>query len=68
MSKLTEHDISMETKRTYVYPSGDTYIIENPKTLYISESGGHRVVDTTTAHIIRGEWVAIQIPKEGLSF
>jgi len=61
-------DISMETQRSYVYPNGEKYTIKFPKELFIRNTGGHRVVDGTTAHIIRSGWIAITIPKECLVF
>lgn len=61
-------DISMEEYRTYVYANGDTYTIQNPKQLYIRDSGGHRVVDDKEAHIIASGWKSIRIPKENLRF
>ena len=57
-----------ESYRTYHYPNGESYTINNPVQLYILEDGGHRVTDGTQAHVIRRGWVAITVPQEALAF
>lgn len=39
-------DISSEEYRVYTYGDGQKYKISAPKTLFITESGSHRVVDS----------------------
>lgn len=57
---MKKYDISKEDYRSYVYPNGDTYVISYPKTLYIAESGGHRVVDSKgEVHCPVQPWLAI---------
>lgn len=54
-------DISVEFFRTYVYDKGATYTITNPKTLFITDTGSHRVVDKSgLTHYPRNDWVGLQ--------
>jgi hypothetical protein len=57
MKKL---DISVEKWREYVFEDGFTYKVIEPETLYIAESGSHRVVDRKgIGHHVSG-WRAIR--------
>ncbi|QIW87733.1 hypothetical protein Ab1vBOLIVR5_gp85c [Agrobacterium phage OLIVR5] len=58
--------ISSEIKRTYVYPDGKEYTIVQPVTLYISDSGGHRVTDRDGfVHAPTRGWIAIKwVPSD----
>jgi hypothetical protein len=40
---LQFEDISAETTREYTFPTGRKLVIEKPKMLNVSASGGHRV-------------------------
>lgn len=57
---MNDLDITSETNRTYHYPNGDTFTIEAPYKLFVTESGSHRVVaqDGRTYRPERG-WLAI---------
>lgn len=57
MSRIAEEDarptaeghtiveIDSELYRTYTYKDGSKFRINDPKTLYITENGSHRIVD-----------------------
>lgn len=46
-----------EKRRTYVFPFGDTVVIEEPRMLVISENG-HRIFDATgISHYIPMGWI-----------
>lgn len=50
-------DISGEVYRTYVFPSLEV-TIHSPTHLNVSESGGHRILDSNgTSHYIPNGWV-----------
>lgn len=38
-------DISSENLREYIYPDGRTFRVEEPRQLFITDSGSHRIVD-----------------------
>lgn len=66
-----EIDISSEAQRTYHYPSGATFTIEDPAKVYIivDDAGGvtHRVIsnDGQTYRPERG-WIGISwLPRDG---
>lgn len=42
-TNLTFSDISSETKREYTFPNGMTFVVNEPKFLNVSKSGGHRI-------------------------
>lgn len=53
---MKEFDISSEVWREYEYEDEYTFRI-NPETLFISDSGSHRVLDIDgVVHYIRGDW------------
>jgi hypothetical protein len=50
--------IADEEFRTYVFPEGETVTIQCPMKLNVSDSGGHRVVDSTgISHYIPSGWI-----------
>ena len=54
-------DISVEIYRTYVYSDGSEYTIDKPRTLHLTGSNGHRVVDADgVAHLPQKGWLAIR--------
>ena len=59
-SPLKFQDISGEKVRTYYFPGGNIITIQNPIALYVSKSGGHR--------IITGEGASIYVQSGWLSF
>lgn len=68
---MKTNDISVENWRKYVYADAACYEINKPATLYISDTGSHRVVDVDgVAHYPRRDWIAIQwfAPTEPVSF
>ena len=50
-------DISSETERVYVFPNGQTYRVDHPLALHVSDSGGHRIFDGEHCHYVQ--------PREG---
>lgn len=56
----TKHDwkdISCEERRTYVFVSAEV-VIEHPTWLAVSNSGGHRIVDSMgVGHYVPTGWV-----------
>ena len=51
-------DISSESYRTYVFPKQETVTIESPHWLYVSKSGGHRLIDDKGfSHYIPATWI-----------
>lgn len=49
----------VEEERTYHYPDGSIYKIENPIKVYIKESGSHKLIDKGGLnHYIRPTWNA----------
>ena len=64
---MKELDISSESERAYHYAEGRTFSIDSPKTLFITDTGSHRVVanDGRTYRPERG-WLAISwLPRAG---
>lgn len=60
-SGLEFTDISSEQQREYIFRDGATATIENPLYLNVSDSGGHRILDTQgTCHYIPTGWVWLQ--------
>ena len=56
--KYVWSNIDHEKYRTYVFPFEVKITIVNPKLLYVSESGGHRVLDgNDVAHYIPDGWI-----------
>lgn len=54
-------DISSEQYREYIFKDGATVIIDNPLYLSVSESGGHRLLDSKeVCHYIPAGWVWLQ--------
>jgi len=54
-------DISIEIRRTYTFPGGDTVVIDHPIRLNVSESGGHRIVDAANhGHYVPPTWIHIE--------
>ncbi len=50
-------DISTEMFRQYEFPTGQVVRIESPLWLYVSKSGGHRLVDAAgISHYIPAGW------------
>lgn len=71
---FTQHDISVETERTYIYGNGSELHIPSPETLFLKrdERGdSHRIVtkDGFTYYPNRG-WIGIKwkAPLEAVSF
>jgi len=57
---MTELDISMEEFRLYTYADGSTFRISEPDTLWILDSGSHRVGDRAgLVHRPTPGWVGI---------
>jgi hypothetical protein len=51
-------NISTELYREYTFPGGDKVKIEDPIVLILSESGGHRIVDTKlNGHYVPKGWI-----------
>ncbi len=51
------NDISGELFRQYEFPSGQIVRIERPLWLYVSKSGGHRLIDAEgRSHYIPSGW------------
>lgn len=63
-SGYSQSDVSEESYREYVYPNGDILEVQQPVTLYITPTGGHRVVDMNGVTTIpaRG-WVGIRFKQ-----
>ena len=59
-SALKFQDISGEISRTYIFPGGNNITIKDPVALYVSKSGGHR--------IITGEGESIYVAPGWISF
>ena len=61
------HDISQELYRTYAFPGGETVTIEEPTFIYVSKSGGHRIIDKKgISHYIPCGWKHLQFKvKDG---
>lgn len=60
-------DISNEKFRVYNFPNGATVRIENPKSLHVSASGGHRIANDKFGYYVQpreGWWIVWAI-KEG---
>lgn len=62
MKKVTEKlnwkNINHETYRTYVFSIDNTVTIEKPKLLNVSDSGGHRILDSkNVSHYIPSGWI-----------
>jgi hypothetical protein len=58
-------DITSEVNRTYHYPDGRTFTIDDPYKLHVTDTGSHRVIgaDGRTCRPERG-WIAISwLPK-----
>lgn len=58
---LPFQDISQEKVRTYRFPDGSQISIEDPVALYVSDSGGHRILSGTEekgyeSHYVRPSW------------
>jgi len=56
-SALDFNDISSEAERVYTFPNGQTYRVDHPERLHVSDSGGHRLFDGEHCHYVQ--------PKEG---
>ncbi len=53
-------DVSSEMYRTYVFPNGEEFDIEEPQWLAVSDSG-HRVLDIQeTSHFIPFGWIHLK--------
>ena len=64
------YDISLEVERTYIFPGGHEYVIENPLAVAVKKppiafgGGAHRVVDKLgNPHYIPAGWIAITWSK-----
>jgi len=56
--KLEWKNIDHETYRVYYFPNGSQVIIDNPRLINVSESGGHRILDSNdVAHYIPSGWI-----------
>ena len=56
--EVTFNDISSEQWRIYDFPNGCSVRIEEPLWLYVSKSGGHRLVDKAgMSHYIPKGWL-----------
>lgn len=54
-------DISSEDYREYIFDSKNIIHIEKPLFLHVSESGGHRVFDSSgNSYYVRPGWLAIK--------
>lgn len=52
--------VEQEIERTYFFEDGSTYTIQDPQALYVSASGGHRVLDGEgQSHYIQNKWNAL---------
>lgn len=63
----TPLDITSEIERIYHYPGGDTFTINRPRELHVTDNGSHRVIahDGRTYRPERG-WLAISwLPADG---
>ncbi|MDT0507556.1 hypothetical protein [Novosphingobium sp. MMS21-SN21R] len=57
----TKIDTSSEEVRTYVYGDGAEYSVPDPMTVFVLESGSHRVVDRDGwVHRPEKGWIAIK--------
>ncbi|MES0134547.1 hypothetical protein NKJ88_06225 [Mesorhizobium sp. M0016] len=71
---MTNVEITTEVWREYRYANGDTYRIENPRSLWFKtddRGDSHRVLDAEgVTHYPRRGWVAItwSAPSEPVSF
>lgn len=60
-SKLSFKDVSDEKIRTYLFPGGNLVVIENPIGLYVSKSGGHRLVTAAGESIyVAPGWISFR--------
>ena len=54
-------DISSEEYRTYHFPGGESVMIVSPHKLHVSDSGGHRVLDSNgISHYIPATWIHLE--------
>ena len=46
--------------RTYHFPGGEEYVIDQPRFLHVSDSGGHRILDSEgVGHYVPAGWLAV---------
>jgi hypothetical protein len=66
ITEVNFNDISTEQYRVYIFANGEVKITE-PLFLYVSKSGGHRLVDKAGfSHYIPTGWLHLYwLPKEG---
>jgi len=59
--------LESEVYRSYEFPDGTIVTINNPITLNVSNSGGHRVLDGAgVSHYIPPKWIHLSwVVKEG---
>ena len=51
-------DVSDELYRKYIFGGGDVVLIHEPYRLHVSDSGGHRILDSAGAsHYIPPRWI-----------
>ena len=65
---LDFQDISEERQRTYHFPNGTPFTVQDPIALHVSDSGGHRLIlkDGSSVYI-RPTWIAFEFgPVEAL--
>jgi hypothetical protein len=64
--RFEEHNIAAEETRSYVYTDGYEYEIYEPKKLFITTSGSHRILDADGGvHYPKSDWRAIRwTPKD----
>lgn len=47
----------VETQRTYFFPKGFTYTVDNPVKLFVKKSGSHKLIDSEgKLHYITNDW------------
>lgn len=59
---MKQIDVSRaECRRSYIFSDGFEYTIEEPKTVYITDSGSHRVEDVAgQVHYVGADWRVIK--------
>lgn len=51
----------LEVFREYIYPDGSTYRVDTPVSLFVKESGSHKLVDASGMnHYVKSGWVAFR--------
>ena len=67
MNKTKWNSLEDEVYRVYVFPNNEQVKIENPHSLFVSKSGGHRIIDMKMkGHYIPSGWIHIfWEPREG---